>query len=97
MHGVALPPNATCGTTLAEVDCMNNPTTDEQIDDRDLEIGRPHGPREDEEERDGLRVSSNPMRDEEEEMELQDEDLLFDDDEDLADEGDLDFEPEDGR
>jgi len=74
---------------------MNN--NDNEPDDRDLEIGRPHGPREDEEERDGLRVTSDPMRSEEDELELSDEDLVFDDEDGLADEGDLDFEPDDSR
>jgi hypothetical protein len=73
---------------------MKNPREHEVEDDRDLEIGRPHGPREDEEER-GETVSSGVARDEEEEHEIRDEDLL--DDEDLADDGDLDFEPDDDR
>jgi hypothetical protein len=74
---------------------MNN---EQEPDDRDLEIGRPHGPREDEEERDGLRVvGADSTRDnEEEEYELRDDDILFDE-EDTADEGDLDFEPDDAR
>jgi hypothetical protein len=64
-------------------------------DDEDQVIGRPHGKREDEEERDGLRVSSDPeLSDEEgEPIELQDEDILFDDD----DRADLDIEPDDDR
>lgn len=75
---------------------MKNPRElDNEPDDRDLEIGRPHGPREDEEER-GETVSAGVARDEEEEHELRDEDMLFDD-EDTADDGDLDIEPEDGR
>ena len=73
---------------------MNNPR--ELEDDGDLEIGRPHGPREEEEER-GETVAAGVARDEEEELELRDEDLLFDDDEDLADDGDLDIEPDDDR
>ena len=70
---------------------MNNQDErdNDALDDRDLEIGRPHGPREDEEERDGLRVT----RDERE----PEEDLFEDEDEDAADEGDLDFEPDDDR
>lgn len=73
---------------------MNNPRESENLDDdRDLEIGRPHGPREDEEER-----SSTVSRGEDkEEHELRDEDILIDDEEDLADEGDLDVEPDDDR
>jgi hypothetical protein len=67
----------------------------QEQDDGDQIIGRPHGPREDEEERDGLRVvSSEPMsEDEEDEIALQDEDILFDDD----DRADLDIEPEEDR
>ena len=72
---------------------MTNPR--EHIDDeRDLEIGRPHGAREDEEER-GETVSTGVAGDEEEEHEIRDEDLL--DDDDLADDGDLDIEPDDHR
>lgn len=75
---------------------MNNPRDPENdADDRDLEIGRPHGPREDEEER-GETVSAGVGRGEEEEHELRDDDLLFDD-EDTADDGDLDIEPDDDR
>ena len=75
---------------------MSNPREPENDEkDRDLEIGRPHGPREAEEER-GSTVSSGVARDEEEEHEILDEDM-FDEDEDLADEGDLDIEPDDAR
>ena len=76
---------------------MKNPRElENEADDRDLEIGRPHGPKEAEEER-GETVSSGVAHDEEEEHELRDEDILFDDDEDLADDGDLDIEPDDDR
>ena len=73
---------------------MKNPGELEKDDDRDLEIGRPHGPREEEEAR-GETVSSGVAHDEEEEHEIRDEDLF--DDEDLADDGDLDIEPDDDR
>lgn len=66
----------------------------QEQDDEDQGIGRPHGQREDEEERDGLRVvSSDPTSEdeEEEEIELHDDDILFDDDE----RADLDFDPDD--
>ena len=67
----------------------------QEREEEDQVVGRPHGIREDEEERDGLRVvSSDPMsEDEEDEIILQDEDILFDDDERL----DLDIEPDDDR
>jgi len=74
---------------------MNNPRElENESPDRDLEIGRPHGPREDEEER-GETVSAGVARDEEEEHEIRDEDMF--EDEDLADDGDLDIEPDDDR
>ncbi|MBA3462953.1 MAG: hypothetical protein H0T46_23560 [Deltaproteobacteria bacterium] len=66
----------------------------QELEDEDQVIGRPHSPREDEEERDGLRVSANEASDEEEEeIELHDDDILFDDD----DRADLDIEPDDDR
>ncbi|MBL9019097.1 MAG: hypothetical protein JNL83_33220 [Myxococcales bacterium] len=75
---------------------MTNPRElENEADDRDLEIGRPHGPREDEEKR-GETESSGVARAEEEEHEIRDEDVLFDD-QDLADDGDLDIEPDDDR
>ena len=77
---------------------MTNPRDlENDKDDGDVEIGRPHGSREDEEERGGDRVSATVAHGEEEEHELRDEELLFDDDEDLADDGDLDIEPDDDR
>jgi hypothetical protein len=67
----------------------------QEQDDEDQVIGHPHGPREDEEERDGLRVVSpdSTSEDDEEEIAIQDEDILFDDD----DRADLDIEPDDDR
>ncbi len=59
----------------------NHKDNDDTVDDSNLLIGRPHGAAEDEEERTSY---------------LEDEDM-FDDEEDLADEGDLDFEPDDSR